>query len=484
MRLISLSLLLAACSAQSSKEETGGESMRSFPEGFQWGAAMAGFQVDPGCPTMAAEDCEDSNSDWYQWTTDPELIANSGNHLSGDPLSMGPGHWELYPEDFERAANELNLTTLRVSLEWSRLFPEDPGDVDTVEDLASHVDADAVEQYTRYLEAMKTAGITPMVTLNHYTLPLWIHDGKACNDDIETCEDAGWADPERMIKAIGLYSGFCAMTFGDQVDLWATINEPFAIVLAGYMFPSAERTNPPGVINPALALEVAFSLAEAHGEMYRMVHAYDDNARVGGVPNLVAVRPSDPDNPDDVQAAENLDYVYNRAWMNAALKGEFDRDLDGVIDEVRDDMGMDFIGVNYYTRITAKYVPISLVPGYPMLNFFPENTWEEYNPGLGEVARLAHEYDRPIMITETGTPDMDGAADRVLKPALEGLLDAIDDGVEVEGLYFWSLIDNYEWNHGMDMRFGLYAVDTDTKERTLTGVGSAYAEIAATNALP
>jgi len=79
---------------------------------------------------------------------------------------------------------------------------------------------------------------------------------------------------------------------------------------------------------------------------------------------------------------------------------------------------------------------------------------------------------------------MDGAADRVLKPALEGLLDAIDDGVEVEGLYFWSLIDNYEWNHGMDMRFGLYAVDTDTKERTLTGVGSAYAEIAATNALP
>jgi beta-glucosidase/6-phospho-beta-glucosidase/beta-galactosidase len=71
-----------------------------------------------------------------------------------------------------------------------------------------------------------------------------------------------------------------------------------------------------------------------------------------------------------------------------------------------------------------------------------------------------------------------------LIPALDGLLDAIDDGVEVEGFYFWSLIDNYEWNHGMDMRFGLYSVDTTTKVRTITDVGLAYGEIAATNALP
>jgi beta-galactosidase len=476
--------LLVGCSPKRADTSEDGAGLRAFPDTFMWGAAMAAFQVDAGCPTLSPEECEDPNSDWYQWVTDPELIANSTNHLSGDPMSKGPGHWELYPEDFAAAADELNLNTLRVSIEWSRLFPNDPGDVSTVEELAEHADMDAVTSYRTYFDAMRAAGLEPMVTLNHYTLPLWIHDGKACNADIEGCENRGWADPERMVAAIGLYSGFCAMTFGDQVDLWATLNEPFAVVLAGYMLPSAERTNPPGVVNPSLAIEVAFALAEGHGAMYRAVHEYDDVARVGGVPNLVAVKPSDPDNVDDIRGAEHLDYVYNRAWLNAAINGDFDRDLDGVVEETRDDMGMDFIGVNYYTRITAKGLPINIVPGYDYMDFYPEVTWEEYNPGLGEVARLAHEYGLPVMITEMGTPEMDGAAERMLIPALDGLLDAIDDGVEVEGFYFWSLIDNYEWNHGMDMRFGLYSVDTTTKVRTITDVGLAYGEIAATNALP
>ena len=480
----SLFLITAVACTSPAQKESAVDGAKTFPKDFQWGAAMAGFQVDPGCPTLAPSECEDRHSDWYQWVTDPELIADSSNYLSGDPLGLGPGHWELYESDFERAANELNLSHLRVSLEWSRLFPNDPGPVDDVEDLAAHADPDAVAQYTAYFAAMRSAGIVPMVTLNHYTLPLWIHDGKACNADIDTCDNAGWADPERTIKAIGLYAGFCAMTFGDQVDLWATLNEPFAVVLAGYMFPSEERTNPPGVFDPALGIAVAFSLAEAHGEMYRMVHAYDDTARVGGVPNLVAVKPSDPESADDIQAAANLDYVYNRAWLNAAIHGEFDRDLDGVAEEHRDDMGMDFIGVNYYTRITAKSLPITIVPGFEMMNFFPETTWEEYAPGLGEVARLGASFGRPVIITEFGTPEMGGAADRMLKPALSGLHAAIEDGVDVEGVYFWSLIDNYEWNHGMSMRFGLYTVDTATKTRTLTDVGAAYADIALANALP
>jgi beta-galactosidase len=126
-------LLLLACSP----DPDPGDGGRAFPQGFLWGASMAGFQVDPGCPSLPAEQCEDRASDWYVWVTDPELIARSSNYLSGEPLSNGPGHWELYEQDFEMAAQDLSLGSLRTSLEWSRLFPQDPGEVQTVDELAA-----------------------------------------------------------------------------------------------------------------------------------------------------------------------------------------------------------------------------------------------------------------------------------------------------------------------------------------------------------
>src|SRR6185369_10789959 len=96
-----------------------------------------------------------------------------------------------------------------------------------------------------------------LVTLNHYTLPLWIHDGKACHADIDGCKDRGWLDHDRIVRAIALYAGYCGRKFGKWVDLWATLNEPFATVLAGYVFPSAERSHPPGV---ALRLDDAIDV--------------------------------------------------------------------------------------------------------------------------------------------------------------------------------------------------------------------------------
>ncbi|MDP6935545.1 MAG: family 1 glycosylhydrolase, partial [Myxococcota bacterium] len=310
------------------------ENPRSFPENFIFGASMAGFQVDPGCPTLAAEDCEDRASDWYQWVTDEELIADSSTYLSGDPLSAGPGHWELYQEDFARAAEDLQLTGLRNSLEWSRLFPEEPQDATTVEDLAEWADPDAVQTYHDMFDAMEAVGIEPLVTLNHYTLPLWIHDGKACHEDIETCSPAGWADPERLIEQIALYSGWCALEFGDQVDDWLTLNEPFAVAMAGYLLPGEDRTNPPGVVQPDLAIQTIWAMVEAHGAMYDAVHAWDADARVGAAPNLAYPQPEDPDDSLDQLGAEHFDYVYNRTFLDGTVLGQLDRDLDGEAEEL------------------------------------------------------------------------------------------------------------------------------------------------------
>jgi beta-galactosidase len=469
---------IAACPLLLACADAPAEGPAGFPDDFLWGAAMAGFQVDPGCPTLPAEDCEDRGSDWYQWVTDPELVADASTHVSGQPLSDGPGHWELYAEDYDRAADALGLDSLRISLEWSRLFPDaPPPDADTPEELALYADADAVAAYHDQLDALAARGLRPMVTLNHYTLPLWIHDGKGCHADLESCSPRGWMDGEETVRRIGEYAAFCAWEYGAQVDLWATLNEPLAVVLAGYMLPTAERTNPPGTGGADAGVAVLYAMAEGHAAMYDAVHAHDPVASVGAVPNLAAVQPDDPEDPEDLEAVEHFDHVYNRAFLDATVYGELDLDLDGAADASRPDLAgrMDFIGVNYYTRIVVAGIAVPLFGDYAWTDFVPLTTWDEYPEGLGEVATLAGEYGTPVYITENGTPDLEGAEERFLGPHLDSLRAAVDAGVDVRGYYFWSLIDNYEWNHGMDMRFGLYEVDPQTKARSLRPIGEAYA---------
>src|SRR5438552_8785235 len=144
-----------------------------FPRDFLWGTAIAGFQVEMGCPTAPAPDCEDRASDWYAWITRPELLADASTHLAGTPPSGGPGFFELYPHDLDRASGELHSNALRLSIEWSRVFP-----VSTigVQDLHSVASASALAYYHAVFAAMKARGLMPLVTLNHYTLPAWLHD--------------------------------------------------------------------------------------------------------------------------------------------------------------------------------------------------------------------------------------------------------------------------------------------------------------------
>ncbi len=489
LRTITALSLLAAC-AGGKDADADGESW-VVPDDFMFGAAMAGFQVDPGCPTLPAGACEDPASDWYQWVTDPELIADPGNHLSGEPLSAGPGYWELYDEDHARARDELHLDALRVSLEASRLFPDrPPGELGalTVDDLAALADPEAEAAYRALLSSMADRGLTPLVTLNHYTLPLWLHDGKACQADPEGCTARGWLDGPTMVAWLAVFSGYCARTFGPEVRWWATLNEPMAVVLSGYLMPTADRTNPPGITAPTQAIDVAFAMIDAHAAMYDAVHAEDSDAMVGLVPNLSVPAPEDPARAEDQAAVEHFDHIYNRVFLDALVDGRMDRDLDGVHEADRPDLAgrMDYIGINYYTQVTVRGTGVSFIPGYSWVDFLPVGSlWVEHPEGLGDVARLAGGYGLPVIITENGTYDHSGdAGDRFLRPHLGSLRGAIEDGVDVRGYFLWSLLDNYEWNHGMSLRFGAYEVDSITKERRLRDVGRALGGWAEARALP
>ena len=206
---------------------------------------------------------------------------------------------------------------------------------------------------------------------------------------------------------------------------------------------------------------------------------------VGPVPNLAAVEPVNPDDPESATAVLHADHVYNWAWMNAAVRGEFDRNLDGEVDDVIPAYAgsADYIGVNYYTKLLVEPIDLPVFSNnYPWFDFFPDvaDLFNTYPEGLEIVLNEAHaRFGLPIYITENGTEDMTiDQAEEFLRPHLEAVHRSIEAGVDVRGYYWWTLVDNYEWNHGMDLRFGLYALESD-KTRTLRPVGADYANIAA-----
>ncbi|MCB9734134.1 MAG: glycoside hydrolase family 1 protein [Deltaproteobacteria bacterium] len=492
--LAAASLLAQACGDDGgAADPAANNAVVTFPKTFLWGTSVAGFQVDPGCPTLPAAACEDRESDWAQWVTDPDLVADGTTYVHGDPLSAGPGFWELYDQDLARAGDELGANAFRTSLEWSRLFPDGAAEAaTTVDELAPFADEDAVAHYRAIFASAKAHGQTLLVTLNHYTLPLWLHDGKACHQDLAGCADRGWLDGPRIVRTIALYAGFCARTFGDQVDLWATLNEPFAVVLSGFIVPNAERTNPPGVLLQIEAgLDAMTHMIEAHAAMVDAVRdndladADDDGvaAQVGLVHSMIALEPSDPSSEADVAAVAHAEWVVNRVFLEGVANGRLDPDLDGVLDPPRADLvgRLDFIGVNYYTRLPIMALGQPLDARYAFADFLPNldgGSFVEYPQGLHDVVTSAASYGRPVYITENGRLNPgETSGDGFLEPHLEALHAAMDDGADVRGYFYWSLVDNYEWNHGMSLRFGLYAVDTATKARALRPIGARYAQI-------
>lgn len=466
---------------------------KPFPEKFLFGASTAGFQVDPGCPSGP---CTDTRSDWYQWVTSASELQDLKDLITFEPLEHSPGFWELYAQDFDRAKKDMGLNSIRVSIEWSRIFPNATDGLEG-DALAAAADPANVAAYHAQFAAMKARGMTPLVTIHHYTLPVWIHDGVACHKDLANCTNRGWLDHDRILREIAKYAGFVGKEFGGEVDLWATQNEPFAVVLPGFLLPSKDRVNPPGLsYRFAEAKTVMNTMIEAHARMYDAVKANDlvdadkdgKASMVGLVYSIAPTRPKDPANRLDVGAADHLFYLYNTAFLDGVTKGVVDADLNGKPDSPDPDPQlsgrMDYLGLNYYTRITVQGTDTATLPQLSSISNFDPFTlelWEDYPKGIYDIQLFVKDrYAIPMIITETGT-DATPGEERVeswLVRHLEWTKRAIKDGADTRGFFYWSLTDNYEWNHGMDMKFGLYAVGTDAaKTRTPRSAVAAYADI-------
>jgi beta-galactosidase len=484
--------------------------LRRFPDGFLWGTSTSSFQVEMGRGEPA------SASDWWKWVHDEDNIRR-GN-ASGAFPEQGPGFWELYREDLQRAKEELGNNAVRLSVDWARVFPrptfdtavrielDENGDVMGVEvddaairSLKTSADLDAVARYREIFATAGRLGLTVFLTLYHWPIPLWLHDPLTSRDKLVEATGTGWLDQKTIVE-YAKYAAFAAYTFGDLVDIYATINEAPIICKYGYLHDKVHF--PPGLNDVDLFITAFKNLAIAHNIGYEQVKKWDTTSATNQGPTSVGVvtvlEQYDPHNPNDdadIKAAEFNRYLWNEWNLNAVIRGDYDLNLDGIIDpeEQRPHQakGCDFIGVDYYLRETVKH---RLKGGDPRFNyeFTPSSRktsdtgWEIHPEGLRNVLDwVFRSYRRPLYVTENGVADADDKL-RVeyLTAHVEQVYKAIEGGTPVRGYFYWSLIDNYSWFSGYRSKFGLFSVDLKTKERHPTRGAAVYKNMATRNSLP
>lgn len=493
-----------------------------FPPGFLWGTAVAGFQTEAGGVPANG----DPGSDWWVWTHDATNVTNGV--VSGDLPENGPGFWDRYPGDLKLAQKRLRNNAFRLGIEWSRIFPVSTAGVDigggitptVLQQLDLLADQAAVAHYRAVFDAIRAQGLVPFVTLVHFTLPLWIHDPLATRDALAGADPnappptgfgpAGWLEPA-IVPELAKYAAYVAWKFGDQVDLWAPLNEPIVVAVSGYVnIPGTFSGNfPPGAFSFSGALAVILNEVAGNAAAYDAVKLWDtvdadgdgSTSSVGLVHNMVYFVPQRPGQAVDVAGAAHADYIYNRVWLNAAILGDVDANVNGVTDpgEHHPEYAgkADFVGVNYYLRAKATGLGGSVSPVLPLFDFLPtiaygscpgacsDVGWEIWPEGLRAVLTTAAGYGLPVYVTENGMADADDDQRRgYLVAHLRVVESAIANGLDVRGYFHWSLVDNFEWALGFDPKFGLFRYDAATQKRKMRRSGQLYARIIKRNTVP
>src|SRR5690606_17484270 len=407
-----------------------------------------------------------------------------GRTANGDTGDVAADHYHRYREDVEIMAS-LGVDSYRFSISWSRLLPEGTGRVNSA----------GVEFYRNLTEELLEAGITPFVTLYHWDLPQALQDR------------GGWLEPASVDWFVE-YATVAKEALGDVVTFWTTHNEPWCAAFLGH----SAGVFAPGIAEPAAGFVAAHHIMLSHHRAVpalRSTRPHPDD-RFGIVLNVIPALPA-TDDPADREVARIADAIHNELFLQTAVDGTYpeailelhDRfGVDVDVDELAAArVDIDLLGVNYYNinrfRFEEGSGGIGEFPGAGGAVWanppgeLTDMGWgvepEGLGMALGRAAATAP--DLPIYVTENGSayPDTvspNGSVDdprriAYLEAHLEAIVDAIDEGVDVRGYFAWSLLDNFEWARGYDIRFGLVRVDYDTLERTVKSSGRWYRDFIA-----
>jgi beta-glucosidase len=444
----------------------------TFPPGFRWGSATSSYQIE-GAVDLGGR----TPSIWDTFCAVPGAVAN------GEDGSVAVDHYHRYREDVAAMA-ALGLDTYRFSTSWSRVIRPD-----------GSPNPDGLDFYSRLVDELLANQITPWLTLYHWDLPESLPGGWLNRDTAHRFVDYAMTMHEHL---------------GDRVRIWTTLNEPWCSSFLSY----GAGEHAPGHTSPTEAVRAAHHLMVAHGLATQALRAADQTAELGITLNFGPAAAADPSNPADVDLARRIDGTANRFFIEAILRGAYPADVladlgewvepgliaDGDLEVIS--TPIDVLGVNYYTTDLVR-APLpgerrepNVVRGRTLASphiTAPEAIavprdlpatalgWAVDPDGFHDLlVRLQRDYTGPagipMVVTENGAAyadevvDDDGTVvdnDRIAYFAghLRALHQAIEDGADLRGYLAWSLVDNFEWAHGYDKRFGILSVDADLRRR-------------------
>jgi len=435
----------------------------SFPTGFLWGVATASYQIEG-----ATREDGRGPSIWDTFAATPGKVAN------GDTGDVACDHYHRWQEDLD-LMQRLGIQAYRFSVAWPRVIPDGTGPVNPK----------GLDFYDRLVDGLLARGIAPFATLYHWDLP-------------QPLQDAGGWPWRGIVEPFVAYADAVTGRLGDRVHAYATLNEPWCSAYLGH----EAGEHAPGLQDRALALQAAHHLLLAHGSALPAMRSNAPGAQHGIVLNLYPTHPASRA-PWNQAAARLADGGINRWFLDPLLLGRYPRDTwaaygNAVPTVEEGDLAviarpLDFLGVNYYTRLIMAAdvgaLGVKLVPA-PAEAETTEMGWEVYPEGLTDLLlRVNRDYPvPPLFLTENGAayPDAlangevdDEARVRFLERHVEALRQAVTQGADVRGYFAWSLMDNFEWAHGYGKRFGLVYVDYPTQRRIPKRSAHWYADLIA-----
>src|SRR5947209_15467174 len=383
-----------------------------FPDGFLWGAATAAHQIEGN----------NVYSDW--WRAEQAGLLPHASEAACDS-------WNCWPDDV-RLLTQLGLNAYRMSVEWARIEPR-----------RGQFDQAALDTYRRQLDALRQAGIEPMVTLHQFTSPQRLADL------------GGWSSAE-VVPRFAEYVDRVGREFGDVVRWWITINEPSILGFKAYIEGSWPPHQPWNLRGYVRLLRHA---ARGHVRARRALRAVRADALVSMAFAIWPMQPVRPWSPIDQLMARLGDWLWQGRILRRSLPA------------------LDWIGVNYYSRTWVGWPwPAAPLGSGERTDF----GWEIYPEGLYAVLRRVGRFGKPIVITENGISDAaDDQRPAYIVAHVRQMHRAIQDGVDLRGYMHWSLLDNFEWAEGYEQRFGLA-----TRDRQLRASARVYETIARANGLP
>lgn len=419
---------------------------------FKWGAAICEYQ-NSGFATC-------KNSNWADWETSG-FIENKQNikdfQLSGKACDF----WRLCKDDI-KLLKDINLNALRLSVDWSVIEPEE-----------GKFNQEAIDHYVDYCTELVNNNIDPLVTLHHFVHPSWF-------------EKLGAFEKQENIKYFVRFSEKVFQALSPKVSMWCVINEPTIFVFQGYI----RGVTPPGKHNLTLGFQVLENLIRAHTEVYKTLKNLENgqSSKIGFIHQYLKFEPYRWWNPIERIPGLFINYALNDVITEYCRTGELKIRVPGIANinykapQELNNKVLDYIGLNYYSTVHLKLSLDLSKPIYPAC--YPDQLMtdmpyainpEGFYKALVEISKIGV----PIYITENGIADSkDDRRSLFIKQYLNSISRAIYNNIDIRGYYYWTLMDNFEWDEGYHMKFGLYSVNYDTQERSLRDGSLAYKKIA------